>query len=100
MIKIDNPGQKRQKYQVQFFPKGRGLFSSKMLSECLYWLPHGMGRCVKVHFVKLEFYPIIPPPYERCDSGLEIVVLFLIFFLHASRFTSISEYFGISGDKC
>ena len=63
MIKIDNPGQKRQKYQVQFFPKGRGLFSSKMLSECLYWLPHGMGRCVKVHFVKLEFYAIIPPPY-------------------------------------
>ena len=65
MIKIDNPGQKRQKYQVQFFPKGRGLFSSKMLSECLYWLPHGMGRCVKVHFVKLEFYPIIPPPYQN-----------------------------------
>ena len=36
-----------------------------MQSESLYWLIYGMGRCVKVHFIQIKIYPIIPPPYHH-----------------------------------
>ena len=51
-----------RKLPIQFFSKGRGQISPKLHSESLDRLTYAMRRCVQVHFVTNEFYPIIPPP--------------------------------------
>ena len=46
-----------------------------------------MGSCVKVHFVKLEFYPIIPPPYGSDQGGSQNL------FEKENRYSNVTNLF-------